>query len=441
MRHILVALALMLSSANLWADGKFYSERVPPDIPYQRALILFSGGKETMFLQSKFSPGGAAATNSNFGWVVPVPAPPELGSMSASDASWMFHQLDGATLANKIILGPIVIHYLVIAVIGWAFIGGSRGFARVLFRAFIPSGSRRPKLLHELLCTPLVATLLTIMTTVVLMVIENRPFRFDGVFVYNVTFTWCVLAVFGVLVVSVAKLFSRVLPDHRLNPDIVSIFLVGSGFISFFMAFGSRNAALTFDSIEVLQSQDVGIYNAKVIRAKSSSYLVSWLNENGFRFQMSDEPVLNDYIRRSWCFVVARVKPSSQSSRSSYDWYYDRGMLIDPLILRFPSPSAVYPLALTGTIGKETEILIYLVSDRKMQCGNRLKTLFAGNKSMPEWEVWPKLVGDIKLLTWDQNLNYLCKFKGTLTSEQMRQDLEFATAPDNKDYREFRIEW
>lgn len=41
----------------------------------------------------------------------------------------------------------------------------------------------------------------------------------------------------------------------------------------------------------------------------------------------------------------------------------------------------------------------------------------------------------------DLALPYLCKFKGTLTPEQMREDLTLALAADSRSYRQRIITW
>ena len=42
---------------------------------------------------------------------------------------------------------------------------------------------------------------------------------------------------------------------------------------------------------------------------------------------------------------------------------------------------------------------------------------------------------------WEKKLGYLCKFKGFLTPEQMKTDLEFVRAGDDEPYREHVYVW
>jgi hypothetical protein len=75
-------------------DGKmFWREKVPPTIPYQRALILFKDGTETLVLQSKYEIP-KKETKASLGWVVPAPAVPEVATMRADAAQHMFLTLN-----------------------------------------------------------------------------------------------------------------------------------------------------------------------------------------------------------------------------------------------------------------------------------------------------------------------------------------------------------
>jgi hypothetical protein len=45
------------------------------------------------------------------------------------------------------------------------------------------------------------------------------------------------------------------------------------------------------------------------------------------------------------------------------------------------------------------------------------------------------------LLEWEEKASYLCKFKGTLTPDQMREDLVFERVPDSTPYRARIVDW
>ena len=209
-------------------------------------------------------------------------------------------------------------------------------------------------------------------------------------------------------------------------------------FISLFATASMSAYGRGVDGVEVLQSGQVGIYNTKVIRSDSSEALIAWLNDNGFQFTPSDAPVVESYIKQGWCFVVAKVRPGEDM-----EFHSGEGGLLDPLILRFKSESAIYPLALTSTIGVDTEVLLYVMSDRKMECGGRMKLLYAAgvDADFLTYNYSHGMDDKKNFRPWETSLKYLCKFKSKLTPEEMKTDLILTPAKDNDEYRAHIIKW
>lgn len=88
-RHLLRLTFLFACVTFAFVDGKFYATRepVPPGVPYQQALLMFDEGKETLVLQSNFRQEGRPYSEPALGWVVPVPAVPEMASMRSEQAA------------------------------------------------------------------------------------------------------------------------------------------------------------------------------------------------------------------------------------------------------------------------------------------------------------------------------------------------------------------
>src|SRR4030043_1442775 len=99
-----------------FGDGKFFHERIPVGIPYQRAVLLLEDGTETLILQSKYKTTEIDDANS-IGWVVPVPAVPELASMDADYAKMLFFSLSRRSQPIVVNLVYITILMGVIAII------------------------------------------------------------------------------------------------------------------------------------------------------------------------------------------------------------------------------------------------------------------------------------------------------------------------------------
>ena len=346
-RLLLPLLCLLCSAAgSARADGKMYwRENVPPSIPYQRAVIFFQDGVETLVLQSKYQmpgPGEAAP----IGWVVPVPAVPELASMPADAAYVAFHFLGRSCPPTMIRMSRFPMY----------------SFVALCFLALFPPVTRR-------------------------------------------------------------------MPGGARRPEFVRVFaLLGfAGSIVLPPLFAPLG---TGSPVDVLSSQRVGIYDVQVIRGTGAEPVMEWLKDNEFEFGDGDRAAFASYVSRGWCFVVAKINPEEEDGES--------GIAVEglaaPLILRFPHSAPVYPLMLTGAGGFDTEVLVYLASDRKWTCGERLDTWYAGKKTKTPWQDLmmsraepPAFAEKMQKETY----SYITKFKGTLTPAEMADDLIFSPAEDD----------
>lgn len=353
-----ITLVLVAIAGQSMADGKmFMREEVPPQIPYQRAFILFDKGIETLVLQSKYEiPEGDKKTI--LGWVVPVPAEPEVASMPADEAQSLFDYLAICSSPRVTRIGPIF----------------ASGFLFFLFLGL-------PVLIPLLCLLPFVISF-------------PRLVRCS---------MWALI-----LYVLMVFIFLSVMP-----------------------------ITLGLGGVEVVKEQQVGIYDVSVVRSDDATELVDWLNRNDFKFGDRDTIVFDSYVSKGWCFVVAIINPNPEENRIAFEG------LAAPLILRFPHPNPVYPVALTGSGGFETEILIYLASSRKMKTADRLTLRFACKmgsdpaRILSSYNIDPKGFFDPE----NMSFSYLCKFKDRLTPDKMSEDIVFSEAGDNEMYREHIFKW
>jgi hypothetical protein len=352
-----------------FADGKFYAEKVPSHIPYQRAILIFHDNQETLILQSKFELSQSADVNS-LGWVVPVPSVPEITSVDAN-------------------------------------------IADITFRIY--SINAQPKLFHI------------------------SRFILDGIF-----YAGAIIVIGSIVFFLVFLFIYPFLNKIGLSKEkwTLGLLVCLSSFLAGIIIFigGSLTkvkSSASSSNIEIVKAEKAGIYDTKVIKSENAEEIVNWLKENGLNFYESDVPVFEDYIKQKWCFVVAKVEPNTPIYQKALNG------LVNPLIFKFETNKAIYPLKLTSTIGRDTEILLYTLSDTKL---NIIKGFSLRHTTDVETDslFYHRLLEEELIKNLFKSLPqsmFLCKFKDTLTPEQMKTDLVFESAPDNEPYRETKIVW
>lgn len=407
-----VLLQLGLTAMPASADGKYYAKHIErvPSVPYQRALIAFDGEREILVVQSKFQ-GDADVRLGDIGWVVPVPAVPEVGTMSPTNASRFFKNLDRKAQVETI----VITEWLMIALA--LFIGLALAHTLVAIIRLLFSGTRNGKLawlslalMIALYLIPKVGEILVLPVGVAASIVyagfSAVKFISSGAWKSRANYWgWS----FPTLVLTCLILISIAIPQF---------------------------SEYTKKGVDIVKEEIVGKLEIKVIRAKTTDDLTAWLKERKFWFDQADVAVFDSYIAKGWVFVTAR--PVADAARE--DVIGNRGMLA-PLVLVFPTKSAIYPLALTATAAKEdrTQVDLYVFSPGKMDAGSRMRMIYASSDKLPELVNLAEYVEPRQLLERTVlKEGFLTRFFGALNAEGMRTDLVLQPAADNAEYnREF----
>ncbi len=232
---------------------------------------------------------------------------------------------------------------------------------------------------------------------------------------------------------------------HTKTPAVIKRLPVYSFFILVFVIIGVyptvRSGTLGIDmaGVDILREERVGVFDVKVIQSDDSKTLITWLTENGFHFEEHDVHAFDAYVKTGWCFVVARL--ASDMDIASDDAFH--AGLAAPLVLTFPSEQPIYPLALTGTGGFDTEVLIYLVTKRFPVCDDdRLELLFTREQIRTNTvsRLYACEPNDFLPDDWPPR-TYLTKYKRLLTPEQMQTDITFTLTDEDVYYRDHIYLW
>jgi len=177
------------------------------------------------------------------------------------------------------------------------------------------------------------------------------------------------------MVVVLAALFGGQALSTRRRPSIIfSAFLVILMFVvsSMFLPALGRSAAMSANSVRVLQASVIGSYDVTVLEATDSSALDTWLRDNGFA-ALSDEEkrIVGDYIKDKWVFVASKLRRDGTGLSVPH-----------PISMAFNSANPVYPMRLTAASGGPVALDLYVVADGRASC-SRLKTAFSDSYNGP----------------------------------------------------------
>ncbi|MHC4740765.1 MAG: DUF2330 domain-containing protein, partial [Planctomycetota bacterium] len=112
--------------------------------------------------------------------------------------------------------------------------------------------------------------------------------------------------------------------------------------------------------VTVHEVREVGSYQLSVLEADNADFLSKWLEENDYVALTAEEkPVITDYIRDGFCFVAARLRREADG--------YSRP---HPLAMTFPCKAPMYPMRLTGTVGSDVYLELYVIAEKQVHGAN-----------------------------------------------------------------------
>ncbi len=344
----------------------------PVTIPDQRALIQYSNGLERLVIETRFSGAGT-----NFVWVMPLPAKPDIEAVTPG----IF-----ATLAFQ--LRPKVIH---------AYDGI---FPIVLF---------------------------SLATSYLLLVVRRdtplRPGDLIAVVLMGLTFEFVepFIAPFVSLV-----MFLTVYRIRRgsESPWVILLALVAIFFFSGLLlpALGTAgSSASPAVGINELERKTVGVFDVSTIQSREPSALLDWLRENQFEIPPNASNVVADYVRRGWVFTVARLHRDETGMATN---------AIHPLSFTFPAAAPVYPMRLTGLNHHPLNVELFVFGNEEAGAKDfnveRCARVEFPEKSPYRFKPPVTLpVMHSQLRKWLAGSMVVTRLTATLTPEQMQEDVVF----------------
>ncbi|MBX3359572.1 MAG: DUF2330 domain-containing protein [Phycisphaeraceae bacterium] len=197
----------------------------------------------------------------------------------------------------------------------------------------------------------------------------------------------------------------------------------------------ARSMLPAADGVEVLERSFVGSFDVAIIAgdpsvpaADSGANLAAWLRTNHFDLPPGVESVLADYAARGWVFVASRLGASDSGPGAR--------LAPHPLVFRFRTPEAVYPLVLTGTGGTSLAVDLYVFGDglaaadgfRAVRCAPDVVSAPVDSTGWRPSIREPRIAHE-ELRRLVPESTTLTKLTATLTPDQMRRDATIRFEP------------
>ena len=398
-------------------------------IPDQRALICFSNGTERLVIETRFTGAGT-----NFAWVVPLPAKPVVEEATTglfptlqvlfrpqivTDVPQYLPWISGLIWIGYVFLfarptgrmSRLDIASCVLVAVCIASAQGSEQIPKVAWIAlgvlalicliFILALLRHWRADMYVVAVALLALFITLQLLAACSYITS--WRAESILAGPAFwfFVWMDLVLVISLAISkqAARIVCAVLLFFLILTIVASLLPVAAQTRNL----DSRSVSVPVQAITVLQRKVVGIFDTTTIASDDATALQKWLTENGYSVPTNAGPVIADYVKGGWVFVATKIRRDETVPDT---------LTPHPLSFTFKTDKPVYPMRLTGLANGTLSVDLYVFSTTRA--------------AAPHFTVisctQPGIVHPL-LAKWTAGLPVATKLSGTLTANDMRQDV------------------
>jgi hypothetical protein len=164
--------------------------------------------------------------------------------------------------------------------------------------------------------------------------------------------------------------------------------------------------------------QQAGLFQTTTIQGETPAGVLKWLNSNGYQAPQ-DQSVIAQYVKDRWVFVASKVRRPAGAFEST---------TLHPLAFTFATKTPVYPTRLTALASTDCRMDLYVFGTQRARAPHfnvvRCDKLQPPGSSGVARPGAPFRISNPEVLKFIGNSTVGTKLSGTLTPEQMQEDVQ-----------------
>lgn len=393
MQRLFFSLLFCLLPLSALADGMVFPTVAFPakiNMPDQQALIHFTNGTERLVIETHFVGAGT-----NFAWIVPLPGEPVIEEASTG----LFPTLE--YILRPEIVHDVPAHYAAILALIW-----------LLYLLFFVRPTGRMNLLDMTAC----------ILVVIGVVVSNLERAGSGLVILD-----SILFVDLLVITVLIRFWKR----FSVFTSAVLIFFLAIQFAAVLPALSASRAksmgtSSSAENVSILDRQIIGVFETTTIASRDAKALQTWLRDNGFAVSTNSDSAIENYVKENWVFVAVKIRRDKADSEISAP---------QPLSFTFKTEKPVYPMQLTGANNQPLSVELYVFGQARAEASH-FKVVSCTRPAYPaSSDYWsyrtPEQLQIVHplLQKWVKDSPVVTKLVGTLTPEQMREDVQLNWTP------------